>query len=111
MYFLFLSTAPNPLTPIFVAGSGKSVLWFVISFYFYPHPLILSPSSGIIEDVMAKRDAGSAIVTYFYCDFRYKEKRNCHDLVLSIISQLCAQSDLCYDALSSIYLAHGNGAQ
>lgn len=26
----------NPLTPIFVAGSGKSVLWFVVSCYCLP---------------------------------------------------------------------------
>jgi hypothetical protein len=29
--FFSLSTTPLPLTPDFVAGSGKSVLWFVIS--------------------------------------------------------------------------------
>ena len=36
---LFLSITPTPLTPIFVAGSGKSILWFVISCYCYLHSL------------------------------------------------------------------------
>jgi hypothetical protein len=99
------------LTSIVVAGSGKSVLWFVISCYCCLHPLRLSPSSGIVEDIKAQREAGSAIMTYFYCDFRDEDKQNCRSLVLSIISQLCAQSTLCCDILSRIYLAHDNGSQ
>ena len=101
----------TPLTPVFAAGSGKSVLWFVISCYCCLHPLRLSPSSGIIEDIMAEREAGSAIMAYFYCDFRDENKQNCCNLVLSIISQLCAQSNLCCDTLSCIYLTHDKGAR
>ena len=101
----------TPLTPIFVAGSGKSVLWFVISCYCCLHSLKLSPSSGIIEDIMAQCEAESAIMAYFYCDFRDEDKQNCRNLLLSIISQLCTQSNLCYDTLSRVYLAHKEGAQ
>jgi hypothetical protein len=50
-------------------------------------------------------------MAYFYCDFRNEEKQNSRNLVLSIISQLCAQSNLCCDALSRVYLAHDKGAQ
>ena len=50
-------------------------------------------------------------MAYFYYDFRDEDKQNCRNLVLSIISQLCAQSNLCCDILSRIYLAHGKGAQ
>ena len=60
---------------------------------------------------MVQREAGTAIMAYFYCDFRDELKQNCRNLVLSIISQLCAQSDLCCDILSCIYLAHDNGAR
>jgi hypothetical protein len=60
---------------------------------------------------MAQREAESAIVVYFYCDFRDEDKQNCRKLVLSIISQLCAQSKLCSDILSRIYLAHDEGAR
>ena len=99
----------SPLNPIFVAGSGKSVLWFVISCYCRLHSLKLLPSSGIIEDIMAQCEAESAIMAYFYCDFRDENKQNCYNLVLSIISQLCAQSNPCYDTLSRIYSAHDDG--
>ena len=75
------------------------------------HPLRLSSSSGIIEDIMARREAESSIVAYFYCDFRDEDKQNCRNLVLSIISQLCAQSNLCCDILSRIYLEHDKGAR
>ena len=101
----------TPLTLIFVAGSGKSVLWDVISWYRCLHPLTSSPSSGVIEDIMAERKAGLAILAYFYCDFRDEEKQNCRNLVLSIISQLCAQSNLCCDSLSCIYLEHDKGSR
>jgi hypothetical protein len=101
----------TPLTLNFVAGSGKSVLWFVISHYRCLHPLRLLNSSGVIEDIKAQHEAGSAIMAYFYCDFRNKDKQNSRSLVLSIISQLCAQSNLCCDALSRVYLAHDKGAQ
>ena len=50
-------------------------------------------------------------MAYFYCDFRDEDKQSCRNLVLSIISQLCAQSNLCCDILSRIYLAHNEGAQ
>ena len=50
-------------------------------------------------------------MAYFYCDFRNEDKQNCRSLVLSIISQLCAQSNLCCETLSRVYLAHNNGVQ
>ena len=99
------------LTCIFVAGSGKSILWYVISCHRCLHPLRSSFSSGIIEDAIAKRKAGTAIVAYFYCDFRDEDKKNCRNLILSIISQLCAQSNRCCDTLSRIFSEHDNGAR
>ena len=50
-------------------------------------------------------------MAYFYCDFRNEDKQNSRNIVLSIISQLCAQSNLCCDTLSRVYLAHDKGAQ
>ena len=60
---------------------------------------------------MTQREAGSAIVAYFYCDFRDEDKQNCRNIVLSIISQLCAQSNLCCDTLSRVYSTHDDGAR
>jgi hypothetical protein len=50
-------------------------------------------------------------MAYFYCDFRDEDKQNCRNLLLSVISQLCAQSDIFCDAISRVYLAHGKGAR
>ena len=50
-------------------------------------------------------------MAYFYCDFRDEDKQNCRNLLLSIISQLCAQSEICCDILSRIYLAHDKGVR
>jgi hypothetical protein len=108
---LFLSTTRRPSDSHLVAGSGKSVLWFVVFYCCCPHRLRFSLSSGIIEDIIAEHEAGSAIRTYFYCDFRDEDKQNCRSLLLSIISQLCAQSEICCDTLSRIYLAHDKGAR
>ena len=48
-------------------------------------------------------------MAFFYCDFRDENKQNCRNVVLSIISQLCDQSNLCCDTLLRIYLAHDKG--
>jgi len=68
-------------------------------------------SSGIIEDIMAQREAELATTAYFYCDFRDDDKQNCRNLLLSILSQLCGQSDPCCDMLARIYSAHDNGTR
>ena len=60
---------------------------------------------------MTQHRAGSAIMAYFYCDFRDKDKQTCRGLLLSIIAQLCTQSGLCCDLLSRFYLAHDNGTR
>ena len=43
---------------------------------------------------MGLHDAGLASVAYFYCDFRDEDKRSHRSLLLSILSQLSAQSNL-----------------
>jgi hypothetical protein len=68
-------------------------------------------SSGIIEAIMAQREAGTASLLYFYCDFRDDDKQNYRNVLLSILSQLLSQSDLCCDALARIYEAHDDGTQ
>ena len=68
-------------------------------------------SSGIIEDIKSFRETGSACFAYFYCDFRDENKQSRRNLVLSILSQLAAQSDLCCDILSRLYSAHDDGRQ
>ena len=69
-----------------------------------------SVSSALIEDIVTLRDAGPATVTYFYFDFRDADKRNRRNLLLSLLFQLSACSDICCDILHRVYLAHNNGA-
>ena len=96
---------------IFAAGSGKSVLWLVASLLLLNWLAEVTISSGIIEDIMVLRETGSAHLAYFYCDFRDEEKQSCRHLVLSILSQLAAQSDLYCDILSCLHLAHDDGGR
>ena len=55
-------------------------------------------------------DAGLAFMAYFYFDFGDTDKQNRRNLLLSLLSQLSAYSDLCCDMLYRIYLTHNNGA-
>ena len=59
---------------------------------------------------MALRNAGLAIMAYFYFDFKDTDKQNLHNALPSLLTQLSARSDGCCDILSRIYKAHDNGA-
>ena len=59
---------------------------------------------------MTLRDAGLATVAYFYFDFRDTDKQNRRNLLLSLLSQLSARSDLCCDMLHRVYVTNDNGA-
>jgi hypothetical protein len=68
-------------------------------------------SSTIIRDVVNLRKAGSALIAYFYFDFKDPEKQHRRNLLPSLLIQLSAQSRSCCDILSRLYSAHDNGAQ
>ncbi|KAF8263982.1 hypothetical protein EI94DRAFT_535898 [Lactarius quietus] len=75
-------------------GSGKSVI-----------------CSSVIQDIMAVCETGSAIMAYFYFDFRDLNKQSCHDLLHSLVFQLSTQSSPCCDILHRIYKTHKDGTQ
>ncbi|KAH9028626.1 hypothetical protein EDB85DRAFT_2291206, partial [Lactarius pseudohatsudake] len=75
-------------------GSGKSVI-----------------CSSVIQDIMVLHDAGSAIMAYFYFDFKDLSKQSCHDLLRSLTSQLSTRSSPCCDILHHVYKAHENGTR
>ena len=60
---------------------------------------------------MALHKTGSASMAYFYCDFRDEDKQNHRSILLSILFQLSAQTNRCFDALSKLYSEHDDGAQ
>ena len=60
---------------------------------------------------MAECETGSAIMAYFYFDFKDLKKQTCHDLLLSLVSQLSARSGPCCDILHRVYEAHEAGSR
>jgi len=53
--------------------------------------------------------AGLATMAYYYFDFRDVKKQDCYGLLSSIVSQLSAKSDFCYNVLSKLYSDNGRG--
>ena len=60
---------------------------------------------------MSECETGSAIMAYFYFDFKDLRKQTCHDLLLSLVSQLSAFSSPCCGTLHRVYEEHGNGTR
>jgi hypothetical protein len=60
---------------------------------------------------MALCETGSAIMAYFYFDFKDLKKQTCHDLLLSLISQLSTRSSLCCGILHRVYEVHDKGTR
>ena len=50
-------------------------------------------------------------MAYFYFDFKDLQKQSCHDLLLSLVSQLSSSSSPCCDILHRIYTKLQNGAR
>ncbi|KAH8986714.1 hypothetical protein EDB92DRAFT_1230987 [Lactarius akahatsu] len=77
-------------------GSGKSVL-----------------CSTIIQNIATLRhdEAESALMAFFYFDFRDLDKQLRRNLLPSLLIQLSTQSRPCCDILSRLYSAYDNGAQ
>ena len=50
-----------------------------------------------------------ATMAYYYFDFRDVKKQDCYGLLSSLILQLSAESDSCYDILFRLYLDNARG--
>ena len=70
---------------------------------------MVSIRSAIIQDVERMHAAGLAIMAYYYFDFRDVKKQDCYGLLSSLISQLSAESDSCFNILSQLYSEHNRG--
>ena len=57
------------------------------------------------------RAAGLATTAYYYFDFRDVKKQDCYGLLSSLILQLSAESDSCYNILSRLYSDHRRGTR
>jgi hypothetical protein len=65
--------------------------------------------SAIIQDIERMHAAGLATMAYYYFDFRDVKKQDCYGLLSSLISQLSAESDSCYNILSRLYSDNSRG--
>jgi hypothetical protein len=65
--------------------------------------------SAVIQDVEDMHAAGLATMAYYYFDFRDVKKQDCYGLLSSLILQLSAESDSCYDILSRLYSDNARG--
>jgi hypothetical protein len=102
-------SSPHDL-PVFVAGSGKSIIWLVTpQLLSLVTVLILTTSSAIIEHIMTLGDTGKAMLAYFYFDFRDEEKQNLRNFLTSLLLQLSACSRPCYDIIYQLFSTHRKG--
>jgi hypothetical protein len=60
---------------------------------------------------MAECNTGSAVMAYFYFDFRDLSKQTCHDLLRSLVFQLSTCSSPCCEILHRVYETHKDGTQ
>ena len=67
--------------------------------------------SAIIQDIERMQSAGLATIAYYYFDFRDDRKQDCYGLFSSLISQLSAKSDSCFNILSELYSENSHGVQ
>jgi hypothetical protein len=76
-----------------------------------PIELTLSISSVIIQDIKSLCDAGSAVLAYFYFDFKDTAKQDSRSLLSSLLVQLSNQSDQFCEVLYGLYTDHQDGTQ
>jgi hypothetical protein len=98
-------------SPNFVAGAGKSILWYVILACFWDRVFILLVSSALIEDIRNMQDSRPSLVAYYYFDFKDASKRDVRGLLTSLVFQLSGESDSCWDALHALYTTSGDGSE
>jgi hypothetical protein len=70
---------------------------------------IIPTRSAIIQEVERMHAAGLAAMAYYYFDFRDVKKQDCGGLLSSLILQLSAESDSCYNILSQLYSDNSRG--
>jgi len=68
-------------------------------------------SSTIIQEIEVMRKSGLTSLAFYYYDFREDQKKDLRGLLLSVLFQLCDQSDSYHDILSDLYSMHRQGAQ
>jgi hypothetical protein len=68
-------------------------------------------SSTIVEATEAVSDAESALMAYYYFDFRDTAKQDIRGLLTSLLTQLSTKSDRFGSILSNLYSKHDSGSR
>jgi hypothetical protein len=68
-------------------------------------------SSSIVQELEGMCDLGLALMGFYYFDSNYRSKQDLRGLVASLLAQLCAKSDACYDILSMLYSKNDAGSR
>jgi hypothetical protein len=69
-------------------------------------------SAEIIRHIETSRNTGSAVLVYFYFDFRDEDKKqDVRNAVTSLLIQLSVLSKPCRDIIYRLYSEHGKGTQ
>jgi len=63
----------------------------------------------MVQEVERMHVAGLATMAYYYFDFRDVKKQDCDGLLSSLVLQLSAESDSCYNILSQLYSDNSRG--
>ena len=72
---------------------------------------IIPIRSAIIQDIEDTHAIGLATLAYYYFDFRDVKKQDCYGLLSSLVLQLSAESDSCYNILSQLYSNNARGVR
>ncbi|KAH9027734.1 hypothetical protein EDB85DRAFT_2276618 [Lactarius pseudohatsudake] len=98
-----------PGTP---AGSGKSIVWYMLyNCFVFREAHMLLTSSTIIEDIDRMRNEKPALMAYYYFDFRDTAKQDVRGLLRSLLIQLSYKSNRLCDTLSHLYSKHDHGSR
>ena len=84
---------------------------YVVILYVLPRIFIAPVRSAIIQDIERMHAAGLATMAYYYFDFRDVKKQDCYGLLSSLLSQLSADSNACYDILSKLFTDNIRGTR
>src|SRR5260370_11899429 len=68
-------------------------------------------SSAIIEDVKNMREDKSALIAFYYLDYKDASKRGLRGLLTSLLSQLGEHSDCSQDVLYDLYTSCSHGCE
>ena len=85
------------------------MLWYVKLPTLLFRELTMLASSTIIQEIEAMQKSGLASLAFYYHDFRDDGKKDRRGLLLSLLSQLCDQSDSYHDIISMFYSRHDDG--